>query len=305
MVKLATAREIRTYGPRLGRQRAEYINAGLYVFSTVVLIGGFIAAGFSLEPRSGLVLILFALAIISVVNAHDLFAHLAGIDYRLRLMEYDLQLALVEFAVPLFHIAGSIVFFLGIFFVFYQAETKRGDGQEKHALNMLIAGPVLWMIGSVHNSCQIYERADGHVQILQQCVHIPFLVGSVLFLVAAILNTREQSASHHRGLKLLGKTWVWLGMSGGICFFLGGLMNVIKVFNFVQIIGLRLEKLRGGAQDRLLEEREGYHPLVVEEERIRKMEEETKAAPLAASTSAAAAPRTGTNSYKDVLVGQS
>lgn len=35
-------------------------------------------------------------------------------------MEYDLQLGLVEFAVPLVQIAGSVVFFLGIFFVFNQ-----------------------------------------------------------------------------------------------------------------------------------------------------------------------------------------
>ncbi|KAG7556300.1 hypothetical protein ISN44_As11g023490 [Arabidopsis suecica] len=316
MVKLATAREIRTYGPRLGRSRAEYINAGLYLFATVVLIGGFTATGFSWEPRSGLVLILLALVLITAVNVHDLVAHLAGIDYRLRLMEYDLQLGLVEFVVPLVQIAGSIVFFLGIFFVFHQAETKRGySGREHHALNLLIAGPLLWVIGSIHNSCQIYQRADSHVQILQQCVHIPFLVGSLLFLVSAVLNSLDQSGSSHSGLKLLGERWVWLGISGAICLFVGGLMNVVKVFNFVQITGLRLEKLRGGAQDRLLEGREGYLPLVAEEERIRKMEADeasSRAKPRVHLTSkAAGAGATETvvvsspTPYKDVLVGQS
>ncbi|EFH48352.1 hypothetical protein ARALYDRAFT_489270 [Arabidopsis lyrata subsp. lyrata] len=315
MVKLATAREIRTYGPRLGRSRAEYINAGLYLFATVALIGGFTATGFSWEPRSGLVLILLALVLITAVNVHDLVAHLAGIDYRLRLMEYDLQLGLVEFAVPLVQIAGSVVFFLGIFFVFHQAETKRGySGREHHALNLLIAGPLLWVIGSIHNSCQIYQRADSHVQILQQCVHIPFLVGSLLFLVSAVLNSLDQSGSSHSGLKLLGERWVWLGIAGAICLFVGGLMNVVKVFNFVQITGLRLEKLRGGAQDRLLEGREGYLPLVAEEERIRKMEADeasSRTKPRAHLTSKAGAGATETvvvsspTPYKDVLVGQS
>ncbi|CAL0328323.1 unnamed protein product [Lupinus luteus] len=41
---------------------------------------------------------------------------------------------------------------------------------EHHALNLLIAGSLLWVVGSIHNTCQIYERADGHVQILQQVI---------------------------------------------------------------------------------------------------------------------------------------
>lgn len=73
---------------------------------------------------------------------------------------------------------------------------------ERHALNMLIAGPALWVIGSIHNSCQIYERADGHVQVLQESVHIPFLMGSLLFLTGSVLNCREQARSSHHGLDL-------------------------------------------------------------------------------------------------------
>ncbi|XVE64342.1 hypothetical protein DITRI_Ditri07aG0093900 [Diplodiscus trichospermus] len=203
MVKLASAREIRSYGPRLARSRAEYINAGLYLFATVVLVCGF-AAEFSREPRSGLVLMLIALALIIFVNAHDLVAHLAGIDYRFPLMGFDTQLALVEFAVPVVQVLGSLLFFIGILFLFIQAEKGYGFFKlEKHGLGMLIAGPVLWVLGSIHNSCQIYERADGHVQILQQSVQIPFLIGSVLFMVGAILNSREQAGIIHHGLQLL------------------------------------------------------------------------------------------------------
>lgn len=107
------------YGPRLSRNRAEYMNAGLYVFATVVLLGGFVAQ-LSKEPKSGLVLLLIALAIIIMVNLHDLLAHLAGIDYRMTLMEFDIQLALVEFAVPLLQALGSLLVFLGVLFLFIQ-----------------------------------------------------------------------------------------------------------------------------------------------------------------------------------------
>ncbi|KAF7145085.1 hypothetical protein RHSIM_Rhsim04G0082700 [Rhododendron simsii] len=112
MVKLASARQSRMYGPRQGRSRAEYMNAGLYVFATIMLVSGF-AAQLSKEPKSA-------------------------------------------------------------------PRKKRVNGYfklEKQALNMLIAGPVLWVLGSIHKSFQIYERADGHLQILQQSVHIPFLMG--------------------------------------------------------------------------------------------------------------------------------
>lgn len=117
MVKLASAREIRMYGPRLTRNRSEYMNAGLYLFATVVLLMGFLAQ-FSWEPKSGLVLLLIGFFLIIIVNVHDLVAHLAGIDYRMSLMEFDIQLALVEFAVPFLQTLGSILSFFAIFLLF-------------------------------------------------------------------------------------------------------------------------------------------------------------------------------------------
>ena len=101
----------------------------------------------------------------------------------------------------------------------YKLQEEKGHGYKKlewHALNMLVAGPVLWVLGSVHNSCQIYERADGHVQILQQSVYIPFLMGSLLFMVGSILNCHEQARYHHHGLDLL----VSSSMEQCSCFFL-------------------------------------------------------------------------------------
>ncbi|KAK6155589.1 hypothetical protein DH2020_009837 [Rehmannia glutinosa] len=259
------------YGPRLARNRSEYMNAGLYVFATILLMGGF-AAQLSSEPKSGLALLLIGFVIIIIVNLHDLIAHLAGIDYRFPLMELDVQLALVEFAVPLVYTIGTILFFLATLFLLIQAEKGNGYFKlERLASGMLIAGPAIWLLGSIHNSCQIYERADGHVQILQESVLIPFLMASLLYLVGAILNSREQVGYAHHGLDLLGETWIWLGIFGSLLLFIGALANVVKVFKMQQLLdGLRLEKLRGGAQERLVLIREGQMPLIVEEQRRRR-----------------------------------
>lgn len=278
------------YGPRHARNRAEYINSALYVFATIVLLCGFVFLLLN-EPEPGLVLLLIALGLIVVVNVHDLFAHLAGIDYCFPLMGFDPQLALVEFAVPFTQSLGALLTFLGILFLFIQLIKGYVEYKlEKHGLNLLIAGSIFWLFGTINNACQIYERADGHVQILQESVHIPFLMGCCLFLVGAILNSHEQARSIRHGLELLGWTWVWFGIFGSLMFFIGGLANVVKVFKMQQMDGTRLEKLRGGAQERLVHGREGRAPLILEEERRRRGTEEGR--------SAAGRP----SPYKDELV---
>ena len=76
-------------------------------------------------------------------------------------------------------------------------------------------------------------------------------------------------------------------------FFIGGLANVVKVFKMQQTDGLRLEKLRGGAQERLMQAREDQVPLILEDQRRRKRQaEEAIVVPTPTP-------------YKDVLVGQS
>lgn len=94
-----------------------------------------------------------------------------------------------------------------------------------------------------------------------------------------------------------GRTWIWLGIFGSLLFFIGGLANVIKVFKMQQIDGLRLEKLRGGAHDLLIHEREGRVPLILEDNQRRRIRqvEEVKVSP----ASPVSTP------YKDVLVGRS
>ncbi|KAG1330343.1 hypothetical protein COCNU_02G003110 [Cocos nucifera] len=205
MVKLATARESRTYGPRRARNRWEYINAGLYLFAAIVLIGGFVAqlSPTPVRAKSGLVVVLIGLALVTLVNCHDLVAHMAGIDYCFALMEFDVQLAVGEFAVPLVNILGSILTFIGVLFFLIQAERGYGSRLEKHALNTLIAGPVFWALGSIHNLCQIYERSDGRAQILQKSVQVPLLMGSLLFLVGGVVNRNDIYGSIHTSFKIL------------------------------------------------------------------------------------------------------
>lgn len=54
-------------------------------------------------------------------------------------------------------------------------------------------------------------------------------------------------------------------MFGCLLFLIGGLFNLLKVYKMQQGHGLRLEKLRGGAQERLNHIRGGRDSLSVEE----------------------------------------
>lgn len=89
-----------------------------------------------------------------------------------------------------------------------------------------------------------------------------------------------------------GRTWIWLGIFGSLFFFIGGLTNVIKVFKMQQMNGLRLEKLRGGAHERLVSAREGQVPLI--------LEHQTRSIPAEDTEVTIPLP----TPYKDVLIGQ-
>ncbi|EHA8591314.1 hypothetical protein COCNU_scaffold042756G000010 [Cocos nucifera] len=266
------------YGPHPARNRWEYINAGLYVFAAILLVFGFAAQlpGRGEADEFGLVVILIALVLMVAVNVHDLVAHLAGIDYRFELMGFDVQLGLVEFAVPLVQMIGSILVIIAILFLLIQEVRGYDYRLEKHALNMLMAGPLLWVVGSILNSCQVYERSDSHTQLLQSSVHVPVLMGSFLFLVGGIFNRHDIFGSIHHSIKLMAKSWIWLSIFGSLLFLIGGILNVVKVFKMQQVDGLRLEKLRGGAQERLIRVREGRIPLILEDDRRRRQAEEVR-----------------------------
>ncbi|XP_074324998.1 uncharacterized protein LOC141661884 isoform X2 [Apium graveolens] len=137
MVKLASIRDSRIYGTLQTRNRCEYMNAELYIFATVMLLGGFVAQ-FSMEPKSGLVVILIGLGLVILVNSHDLVAHLAGIDYRLFvLMEHDLQLGLAEFVVPLVQSIGTLLSFLAILLYSFRCVRFATEVAEVQDLGML------------------------------------------------------------------------------------------------------------------------------------------------------------------------
>lgn len=74
-----------------------------------------------------------------------------------------------------------------------------------------------------------------------------------------------------------GRRWVWLSLSGSLLFLIGGLLNLVKVFKMQQIDGMGLEKLRGGAQERLGRERDCQVPLILENSRRWKLDEDERA----------------------------
>ncbi|KAF3333229.1 hypothetical protein FCM35_KLT00920 [Carex littledalei] len=269
MVKLATARDFKIYGPTRASDKWEYINAGLFLFSTILLIGGFLAqfSSIALHVKSGLALVLIALIIIALVNVHDWIAHMAGIDWRVGLAEYDQQLALVEILMPIVNALGSTLFFVAV--LFFELEMNSGYKYklEKHGLNLLIAGSVLWLVGSIGNICQVYDRANWHIQILQKCVQVPLLMGSFLFMIGSIVNWIAKYNVPEHSSKKSDKNWAWFGLFGSILFFIGGLVNLVKVFKMQRMDRSELERLRGGACERLAKEREGQVPLLGEYQR--------------------------------------
>uniref|UniRef100_A0A8I6Z3L2 Uncharacterized protein n=1 Tax=Hordeum vulgare subsp. vulgare TaxID=112509 RepID=A0A8I6Z3L2_HORVV len=228
MVKLATAREARLYGPALAVRRA-------------VLAPG----------DAGLAVAGVALAVVAAVNAHDLGGHLAGVDCRVGLARFDPQLGLVELLAPALHAAGCVLAIVGLALQLF----SKGDRLERRAADALLAGAVLWILGSVLSSCQTDERADSRAQLLQSSVQVPVLLGNLLFLVAAVLHRRGEPT-------LPGESERWISLCGSVLWVADALFNVLKVFVMHQSDAPRLEKLRGGAQERLARDREGRVPLV-------------------------------------------
>ncbi|KAF8396210.1 hypothetical protein HHK36_017823 [Tetracentron sinense] len=86
-------------------------------------------------------------------------------------------------------------------------ERRRGWAEKGYGYFRLEKLAYCWLgsMGDGINSQLVpdYKRADGHVQILQKSVHIPFLMGSLLFMVGEILYSREQIGLIHHGLGLL------------------------------------------------------------------------------------------------------
>lgn len=72
----------------------------------------------------------------------------------------------MELAAPIIQASRSLLSFLGVLFIFIQAEKGYGYWKfEKTCIELAYCWSCLWLIGSIRNSCQTYERAGGHVQI--------------------------------------------------------------------------------------------------------------------------------------------
>ncbi|MCO5563546.1 hypothetical protein L7F22_017191 [Adiantum nelumboides] len=67
-----------------------------------------------------------------------------------------------------------------------QSESLSVGGRERAALQLLIAGSVCWVLGSLHNACQVYNRSSATLQLFQKAVYLPLLAASILFLYGAI-----------------------------------------------------------------------------------------------------------------------
>lgn len=116
MVKLTSARQCRMYGPPGTRDLLESLNAFVYLFATVLLAAGVVLLLPSFGViNTGLWMILVGVAVIVLVNFHDLHAHLAGIDYNFRFLTLDTQLCLVELAAPFVQAIGSILLCIATF----------------------------------------------------------------------------------------------------------------------------------------------------------------------------------------------
>ena len=124
MVKLASARELRFYGPIPCHHIYKFINIGLYVMAVVLMLLVFVflqQEPWLMKPRLGLGILMVAMLLIIAVNLHDLWAHLAGIDFSPSLLtHFDSQLPLVEFAVPILYAIGAILAFVGFLLTLLQ-----------------------------------------------------------------------------------------------------------------------------------------------------------------------------------------
>ncbi|XP_020146417.1 uncharacterized protein [Aegilops tauschii subsp. strangulata] len=140
MVKLATAREARLYGQALAVRRWEYINADAYMFGTLLLAAGLAALcaseGGVGATDAGLAVAGVALAVVAAVNAHDLGAHLAGVDCHVGLARFDPQLGIVEFLAPALHAAGCVLAIVSLALQLF----SQGDKLERRAAAPACAG---------------------------------------------------------------------------------------------------------------------------------------------------------------------
>lgn len=113
MAKLASVRVTRLYGPEQMKYQFELANAVAFLVATVLGMVGVVFFLPAWNTPVGIWCLIVALLLIVCVNMHDLYAQLAGFDYRLPLVTLDPQLALVEIVAPLVQAIGGLLFLVG------------------------------------------------------------------------------------------------------------------------------------------------------------------------------------------------
>jgi hypothetical protein len=131
MVKLASVRETRAYGPPGAKDIWEDINAFGYLIAALLLTAGSVLLLPGYNTTAGLWLILVGLVFVLVVNLHDLYATLAGVDFRPALVTLDPQLGLIEILAPLVQALGALVYFVGAYLLL----RVRSDGLLNNVFN--------------------------------------------------------------------------------------------------------------------------------------------------------------------------
>lgn len=260
MVKLASVRATRAYGPAESKDIWEDVNAFVYLIAALLLVAGSVLLLPGYSAAGGLWLFLVGLGLIFFVNLHDLYAQVVGIDFNSELVTLDYQLAAIEFAVPVVQAIGAIVYFVGALLLLLIVGRHLNDestaiNASKHAYRLLIAGPALWLLGSIHNSFQSYENTELEVQAYQRGVTLSFVTGSLLLLLSGVVAILPWSLDSLHTAQMLDGT---LAITGTALFLVGGVVNSVKVIQtqHAQQTGGRVEKLRGGAQEALVQSRE-------------------------------------------------
>lgn len=265
MVKLTSARQSRMYGPPGTRDLFENLNAFVYLFGTILFAAGvaLLLPSFEVNKSWGLWMILVGVAMIVLVNFHDLHAHLAGIDYNFSFLALDTQLWMIELAAPFVQAIGSILLCIATFLLIRVNKGVYGH-DEIHlklvqAFRLVVAGSTLWLIGALHNAFQVYEKTGPRIQVLQKAVALPCILASELLLVSGVLALQISGKGH----KLMTiSTWLALVASGLLV--VAAVLNAIRVVALQQVdrFGSHLEILRGGAEEQLNSTRAHSEPLL-------------------------------------------
>jgi hypothetical protein len=145
MAKLASVRVTRAYGPEQMKYQFELANAVAYLVATALGVVGVVFFLPGWKAPVGLWCLLVALLLIVCVNVHDLYAQLAGFDFRLPLVTLDPQLALIEIAAPLVQAIGGLLFLIG-FILFLRVSLGLHLGIQLFGFNSMLCLAVVELI---------------------------------------------------------------------------------------------------------------------------------------------------------------